>query len=248
MKLVLLIVFEFLTFNKICGLTNRYEKMTIINLGGVNCYLLQTDTSYILIDNGFAVKRDNLVKRLENLGCKPGNLKLIILTHGDHDHTGNSAFLRDKYGAKIAMHADDSVMVENGDMTWNRKEKSDKISLTFRAILLMSHIFKPGKFERFKPDIYLEENFDFSYYNFDAKVIHIPGHSKGSIGILTGDGSLFCGDFLYNLFGKPGADFCDNLNDFNMSVEKLKRYKIKAFYPGHGKSFTIEQFRTQFNN
>jgi glyoxylase-like metal-dependent hydrolase (beta-lactamase superfamily II) len=246
MKLILLIIFEFLTFNKIYGQTNSYEKMTTINLGGVNCYLLQTDTSYILIDNGFPVKRDFLVKRLEDLGCKPGNLKLIILTHGDHDHTGNSAFLRDKYGAKIAMHADDSVMVEKGDMKWNRKDKPDKISLTFRAILLMSHIFKSGEFERFKPDIYLEEIFDFSYYNFDAKVIHIPGHSKGSIGILTGDGSLFCGDFLYNLFGKPDTDFCDNLNDFNVSVEKLKRYKINAFYPGHGKSFTIEQFLKKY--
>jgi hydroxyacylglutathione hydrolase len=246
MKLILLIIFEFLTFYKIYGQTNSYEKMTTINLGGVNCYLLQTDTSYILIDNGFPVKRDFLVKRLEDLGCKPGNLKLIILTHGDHDHTGNSAFLRDKYGAKIAMHADDSVMVEKGDMKWNRKDKPDKISLTFRAILLMSHIFKSGEFEKFKPDICLEENFDFSYYNFDAKVIHIPGHSKGSIGILTGDGSLFCGDFLYNLFGKPDTYFCDNLNDFNVSIEKLKRYKINAFYPGHGKSFTIEQFLKKY--
>jgi len=247
MKLKIFILFEFLTFNIICGQTNNQEMMTTINFGGVNCYLVQTDTSFILIDNGFSVKRDLLVKRLEDLGCNPGNLRLIILTHGDHDHTGNSAFLRNKYGAKIAMHADDSVIVEKGDMKWNRKDKPDKISLTFRAILLMSHIFKPSEFERFKPDIYLDENFDLSYYNFDAKVIHIPGHSKGSIGILTGDGSLFCGDFLYNLFGKPDTDFCDNIDDFNASVEKLKRYKINTFYPGHGKSFTMEQF-TIFRN
>ncbi|EKD28094.1 MAG: beta-lactamase [uncultured bacterium] len=246
MKLRIFILFEFIFQSLIYGQTINHEKMTTINFGGVNCYLIKTDTSFILIDNGFPVKRDFLVNKLGELGCEPGNLKMIVLTHGDHDHTGNSAFLRDKYGAKIAMHADDSVIVEKGDMTWNRQDKPDKISLTFRAILLMSRLFNSGDFEKFKPDIYIDESFDFSYYGLDAIVIHLPGHSKGSIGILTSDGSLFCGDFLYNLFGTPGTDFCDNLDDFKASVEKLKGYKINTFYPGHGKSFTMKQFLKKY--
>ena len=39
-------------------------------------------------------------------GCKLGSLKLIVLTHGDFDHTGNAAYLRHKYAIKIAMHFD----------------------------------------------------------------------------------------------------------------------------------------------
>ena len=144
------------------------------------------------------------------------------------------------------MHTADSVMVEKGDMTWNRKKKPDKISMAFRAILLISKLFKPGIFETFKPDLFIDGNFDFPTYDFDARVISIPGHSKGSIGILTGDGAFFCGDFLSNLFGRPSIAFCDNLEEFNASVVKLKQLNISIFYPGHGKLFTNDQFLKKF--
>jgi glyoxylase-like metal-dependent hydrolase (beta-lactamase superfamily II) len=45
----------------------------------------------------------------------PGNLALIVLAHGDFDHTGNGAYLRQKYGARMATHRDDLGMVERGD-------------------------------------------------------------------------------------------------------------------------------------
>ncbi len=70
--------------------------------------------------------RDALEKELENAGCKPGNLQLIVLTHGDTDHAGNCAYLREKYGAQIAMHSDDSGMVERGYPSWNRKMPQTK--------------------------------------------------------------------------------------------------------------------------
>jgi hydroxyacylglutathione hydrolase len=223
-------------------------KITTINLGGVNCYLIQSETNYILIDNGYPAKWPYVEKELQKAGCNPENLKLVVLTHGDHDHSGNSVTLKDKYGVKIAMHPDDSEMVEKGNMNWNRKNKPDKFSLIFRLMSFMSFFFNPGEFKTFIPDLYIDESFSFSPYQFDARVIHIPGHSKGSVGILTGDGSLICGDLLYNFFGKPGQEFCDNIDDFNMSVEKLKRHKINTFYPGHGKPFTMDQFLKSINN
>jgi glyoxylase-like metal-dependent hydrolase (beta-lactamase superfamily II) len=223
-----------------------HTKIHTINFGGVNCYLLQSESNYILIDNGYPAKWSYLEKALQKAGCNSGNLKLVVLTHGDHDHAGNSVSLKAKYGVKIAMHSDDSVMVEKGDMNWNRKNKPDKFSLMFRLMSLMSIFFNPGEFKTFIPDLYIDESFSFSPYQFDARVIHIPGHSKGSIGILLNDGSFICGDFLYNFFGKPGMEFCDNLADFNNSVKKLKNLKINTFYPGHGKPFTIEQFLKKY--
>ena len=69
---------------------------TII-LGGFNgnCYLLLTENGYVLIDTGRKSKRKKLEQELISAGCKPGNLDLIILTHGDFDHTGNCAYLRE---------------------------------------------------------------------------------------------------------------------------------------------------------
>ena len=105
----------------------------------------------------------------------------------------------------------------------------------------MSHLVKPGKFDTFKPDLTIAEGFDLAPYGFDAQVLHIPGHSKGSLGILTPDGALFCGDLIYN-FVRPSATFIDDLADWNASIEKLKRFKINLVYPGHGKPFAMELF------
>jgi hydroxyacylglutathione hydrolase len=221
------------------------HEITPINLGGVNCYLVKTVDGFILIDTGFANKRATLEREMEKEGCRPGNLKLIVLTHGDADHAGNSAYLREKYGAKIAMHPDDWGMVERGDMGWNRKAKPDKMSIVFKILgTLIMAFSKANQFDLFKPDLAVDEGFDLSEYGADAKVLHIPGHSKGSIGILTSDGDLFCGDLLYNM---PGFFMADDAAAYNASLDKLSRLGIKTVYPGHGKPFSLELFMKQKN-
>ena len=210
-----------------------HNKVICINLGGVNCYLLEGKKGFMLIDSGFFAKRKVLTERLQEVGCKAGNLRIVVLTHGDHDHAGNAAFLRKEYGAKIAMHSADVGMVENGDMGWNRKDKPDRMSLLLKAIGQMAGIFTRGSvFEKFKPDIELSDGLDLAEYGFDGKVVHIPGHSKGSIGVLTTDGDLFCGDLIYNM---PGFDYVDDLQAYSESIARLKRLKIGKIYPGHGK-------------
>jgi len=209
-------------------------------LGSVNCYLIEIDTGYILIDTGGSNKRTELGKELESVGCKPGYLKLIILTHGDFDHTGNAAYLRKKFGTKIAMHNDDSGMAERGNMFRNRKKGNILLGMITRIL------FGFGKKERFKPDLYIGDGYNLSEYGFDAKVLHIPGHSKGSIGILTADGDLFCGDLLENTNNPDFNSIIDDLAAANTSIEKLKSLKITTVYPGHGKPFLMEMLIKQF--
>jgi glyoxylase-like metal-dependent hydrolase (beta-lactamase superfamily II) len=205
-------------------------------LGSANCYLIKTDTGYILIDTGGSNKRADLERELKSAGCKPGNLELIALTHGDFDHTGNCAHLRNKYGAKIAMHRDDSGMVERGDMFSNRE--SGNILLRMITPIL----FRFAKSDRFKPDLCVEDGYDLSEHGFDARVLHIPGHSKGSIGILTADGDLFCGDLLENTDKPKLNSIIDDSVAANASVEELKSLEIDTVYPGHGKPFPMELF------
>jgi hydroxyacylglutathione hydrolase len=144
-------------------------------------------------------------------------LKLIILTRGYSDHADNCAYIREKYGAKTAMHTNDSGMVEHGDMTWNRKAKPDKVSIMFRIMQIFGRLSKQGNFNTFKPDIYIEDGQDLSEY-------------------LTTKGDLFCGDLLYNI---AGFNFIDDLADFHASINKLKSLKINTVYPGHGKPFPM---------
>ncbi len=216
-----------------------------ISLGDVNCYLVGAGKGFVLIDTGVASKRAELERELASTGCGPGDLKLIILTHGDSDHADNCVYLREKYGARIAMHRDDVGMVEHGDMSWNRKAKPDLTSGLGRVIMLVSKVMQlfggPGRFDKFQPDLTVEDGDSLSGYGLEAAVLHLPGHSKGSLGVLTAGGDLFCGDLLYN-FGKPGAVFIDDLADFKASLGKLKGLTVRTVYPGHGKPFPMERF------
>lgn len=202
----------------------------------VNAYLVKTDRGYILIDTGMPNRRNAIAQALEHIGCQSGALKLIILTHGDIDHCGNAAYLRQKSGAPIAMHYDDSGMVERGDMFWNRKNPNNLIRLLFGLFFGLSQS------NRFKPDLYVEDGYSLWDYGFDAKVLHIPGHSKGSIGILTASGDLFCGDLLGNVNEPELWSIIDDAAAAKASVEKLESLKISMVYPGHGQPFLMEQF------
>ena len=213
--------------------------------GSVNCYLINADTDYFLIDTGWSTQRTALEKELENSGCQPGNLNLILVTHGDFDHTGNCAYLRERYRTKIAMHRGDSVLVEQGDMFINRK-----INPLMRGIIKIgASLFGLSKFDRFKADIFIEDGQDLAEYGLDAKVLLVPGHSKGSIAILTpssdpsggSEQALFCGDLLTNT-DRPGKNsLVDDAAAMDASVEKLKTLKSITIYPGHGKPFPIEK-------
>ncbi|HYE83704.1 MAG TPA: MBL fold metallo-hydrolase [Clostridia bacterium] len=214
------------------------QTVRIIDLGGVNCYLLKAGNSFVLIDTGFAFRRNKLRKELENAGCKPGNLVLAVVTHGDSDHTGNCAYLGRHYGAKIAMHREDSGMVEKGDMLWNRKMRG-----TLERMFLSLPFLRLNRKDRFKPDIYLEDEQELSMYGLEAKVVHIPGHSAGSIGILTGDGLLFCGDLLGNN-RKPGLfSIIDDMETAQSSVDRLRALNIDKVFPGHGKPFSMKELQ-----
>ncbi len=202
----------------------------------VNCYLVKTPSGFILIDTGLPKRRSDLVKELETAGCGPGDLRLVIITHGHLDHNGNTAFLREKYGAKVAMHGGDSVMAESGDMFTGVK------GLTVAIIRMLLPLMGMSRYDSFKPDIVLEDGQDLSEHGFDARVVHVPGHSKGSIGVLLTGGDLFCGDILGNT-GKPEkTTIVDDSSELDASVERLRMLEIETVYPGHGKPFRMEQF------
>ncbi len=205
-------------------------------LMAVNCYLVKTETGHFLIDTGIAKKRGQLEKDLHEAGCQPGDLKLIIITHGHLDHVGNTAYLREKYGAKVAMHEGDFSMVESGDMFVDKKG-----GVMIGLVGLLMRVLGLSDYEKFTPDIYLEDGQDLSAHGLDATVIHFPGHSRGSIGVLTADGDLFCGDMLVNTEKPEKNTLIDNQAAYDASLERLKTLRVKTVYPGHGKPFQMDQ-------
>lgn len=233
------------------------QEIIRIDVDGVNCYLGKQDNKFILFDTGghltlekvFDNRREKLLKELGNLGCTPENLKLIVLTHGDNDHTTNADYIRNKYQVKIAMHSSDLALVANPTIE-NIMSNFKFNSTSYKIIskIMNKQITKLNnrilnELEKFNPDLYLYEGDSLSEYGFDAKVIHIPGHTQGSIGILTKDGDLIAGDIFANV-KKPAP--APNAYDFNKlfgSIKRIKSMPIKMIYPGHGKPFRMEEYR-----
>jgi glyoxylase-like metal-dependent hydrolase (beta-lactamase superfamily II) len=200
-------------------------------MGSVNCYLLQNDIGYYLIDTGMSVGRKNILQWLETAGCRPGNLRLILITHGDFDHTGNAAFLRKQFGVKIAMHQADAGMVEHGDMFENRKQPN----IFVRLLVPLFTGF--GKAERFTTDLPVEDGYSMLDHGFDGRVVSLPGHSRGSIGLLTSESDLFCGDLFENTKMPLLNSLMDDADSGKASMERLNGMNIRTVYPGHGGSF-----------
>jgi glyoxylase-like metal-dependent hydrolase (beta-lactamase superfamily II) len=204
-------------------------------LGSVNCYLVKTTQGYILIDTGSSNQRAVLEQALLKADCQPGDLKLIVLTHGDFDHTGNAAYLRQTFNAPLAMHPADFDMIARGDMFASRSHGNP----IFKA--LAPAMFHFGKSQQVTPDLQLTEESDLSIYGLAASVISLPGHSRGSIGILTADGACFVGDLLENTTQPALNSIMDDRAAARASVQKLKDLHVKWIYPGHGQPFSLDQ-------
>jgi len=202
----------------------------------VNCYLVKSGHRFFLVDTGMPGKRRFIEKELTGCGCLPGNLELIILTHGDKDHCGNAAYLRNRFGARIAMHRNDSGMTRDGDMFFNRKPPGRIVKTLLKSVMGLS--IK----DRFEPDILLEDGDELNRYGWDATVFHLPGHSSGSIAVLTLGGALFCGDILADIKHPDVWSIVDDAGQMNSTVETIKKLHAKTVYPGHGRPFPWKAF------
>jgi len=93
----------------------------------------------------------------------------------------------------------------------------------------------------FEPNLYLEDGQSLQEFGLDATVIHTPGHTQGSIAILTAAGGLIAGDTLSNRRKPKTADLFENESELKTSLTKLRGLPVKKIYPGHGKPFSFQE-------
>ncbi len=214
------------------------RQITLRYLFSVNCYLLTAAGGHVLIDTGFAPRRAALELALETAGCTPGTLRLIVLTHAHADHAGNAVSLRDRFGAPLALHPGDAGKAARGDMFWTEGRRRVGVAAA-RAATRLAGI---GGFEPFRADVMLEDGQDLGEFGLAAQVVHFPGHSPGSAGVLTAAGELFCGDLLTNTRGGPRRNtLVDERAAMDASMARLCELPARTVCPGHGEPFPIER-------
>ncbi len=218
------------------------DDIKVIGLDFVNAFLLKVEDGYILIDTGLPGHWEKLEKELLSAGCLPDNLKLVVITHGDADHSGNALRLREKYGIRIAMHPGDVSQVENGAIL-KRRVRPFVYRVVFALMMLKRKLHKDqAGFPKFRPDILLADGQSLEDYGSSAKVIHVPGHTPGSIGIVTAKGDLFAGDTYTNRRKPDAAMIVENPQQLENSLAKLEKMNIRTVYPGHGEPFLMEKY------
>jgi glyoxylase-like metal-dependent hydrolase (beta-lactamase superfamily II) len=215
-------------------------EFTRIRLSFVNAYLVRGSAGFVLVDTGMPSSRADLEAALKAQGCVPGNLKLVVLTHGDPDHSGNAAWVRATYAAPVALHPGDAREVVEG--AWNDRRKITKLfPRIFFGLMRCTPHFKRmlASFERFRPDVELKDGQSLAPWGWEATVLHLPGHSAGSIAILDKGGDLLSGDTLNNQ-GRPQATFIiDDAHALDVSVARLKSLPATTIHPGHGNPFAL---------
>lgn len=77
----------------------------------VNAYVIVGPEGVALVDTLEQGRERWLLDELAELGIEPGDLDLIVLTHGHGDHAGSAAALRAITGAPIAIGAGDHAQL-----------------------------------------------------------------------------------------------------------------------------------------
>jgi hydroxyacylglutathione hydrolase len=130
-----------------------------------------------------------MVELIELHGLNPKDVRYIINTHSDHDHSGGNAELKRATGAKLVAHTKDALYIENGEEEMKRHLRS---SSKFR-------VEQSGPFESCQVDVKVEGDMDLTVGDLTLKILHTPGHTNGSICVYYKDSKvLFSGDTVIN--------------------------------------------------
>ena len=149
-------------------------------------------------------------------------LKLIVTTHGHWDHTGANAAVAEHTGAQIAVHPLDAHRLIDPQPLWAPFEIPPSV-----------------------PAVELAEGGEVRFGGIRLRVLHTPGHTEGSICLLSADdGLLFSGDTLFpSGWGRvdlPGGSPDQMVDSISRLAELEDHVQV---LPGHGAATTIRRER-----
>ena len=214
-----------------------------IQLGFDYCYIVQ-DKGTIMIDGGTPGKIKTFMKGIGKLSIRPEQIKLIVLTHGHWDHISSVKDIKEKTGAKIAIHEKEKEWLEKG-----LKPMPPGVNLWGRFLCKAFTMCLPLiEVPAAQVDIVIgNEGFPLTEYGISGRIIHTPGHSSGSVSVLLDTGDAFVGDMAMNEFPlslRPGFPiFAEDFDKLKESWRTLLDQGVKTVYPSHGKPFPASIIR-----
>lgn len=175
-------------------------------------YMIDAGGELVLIDSGAGESCNQLVDNISSLGFNPEQLKAIIITHAHIDHIGALAYFQEKYYVKLFAHELDAPAIKTGKGTG-----AESYGVPYQPCELDMEISKA------------EETL--TYGPYQLKIIHIPGHTPGSIAIYVDmEKRLLFGQDIHGPYipawGADTAQACT-------SLQKLIDIKADILCEGH---------------
>ena len=220
----------------------------------VNAYLIKTPKGVIAVDTGYSGTFEAYKQMTEKCGIALEEIVTVFLTHAHDDHAGFLNELIVETDADIFMHpeaVERLALGENGsDMRYTSK-KAKRAARLLEKTGMIRHGFMPvADTERFI--VWDKKTQYFKDKGLDMTVIKLSGHTADSIGLLTADGVLFCGDAAMNGYPtkKRISIVLEDKDAYAESWDAMISSGAKKLYPGHGAVFPIDdliKYRNDLN-
>lgn len=176
-------------------------------------YLVASADELVLIDSGAGESAELIVDNIESLGFDPRKLTIVLTTHAHIDHIGALAEFKKKYGVKVIAHELDALAIETG-----RRIGAEAYGIPYTPC---------------KVDMRLKEaEATLPCGRHEIKVVHIPGHTPGSIAAyvdMAGKRVLFGQDIHGPYYAHWGADIAKARD----SLQKLLSLRADILCEGH---------------
>jgi glyoxylase-like metal-dependent hydrolase (beta-lactamase superfamily II) len=193
-------------------------------------YLIEGEEGLTIVDAGLALAPAKIVRQLEEMGYKAGDVKRILVTHAHPDHVGGLPELKRLTGAQVVASEIEKPVVEGGEpmVRPNREDLSGISRLMAPA---------PAKVTGTPVDQTVTDEDTIPNVLGGLVVLATPGHSPGHISFWSPERRiLFGGDVLFNIFGLrlPPAVVTVDMEEDKRSVARLTELDAQVACFGHG--------------
>jgi hydroxyacylglutathione hydrolase len=215
-----------------------------IRLVNVSCYLYYRDGEAMLVDSGNAGSEERILSEMLSVGLEPEMLKILVLTHAHFDHAGSAGRLKEMTGCRIMIHQSEAGRLKDGytDLPAGTRWKA-------KVLVGLGRTFakRLGSFPHTEPDLLVDQDYALDKIGFPARVIHTPGHTRGSMVVKLDSGELIAGDSVFGVEGKQHfPPFAEDLPALVKSWRVIRDLKADTIFPAHGRPVSKESFEGEF--